>query len=115
MLLPELVFIQHKDLKRTELILRTRPPYEVARAILFKSEQELDDYIIKHNLHGSHAAIPGYWIILCYLGTIENINEKIVLGHLVPGTALETLKKMGNFYLENRVKGNESRLKINKK
>lgn len=111
MSIPDFVFLSHKDLPGGEVIFQTKQPFAIARAFKFQSEKELESFMIKYNLHGSVALVPGYNIILCYIGTIEGINELVVLGHNVPIAILPILNQMNFFYEKERINGNESRNK----
>lgn len=111
MTLPNLVFIHSKEVTGGELILFTKDPHFVFRVYKFESYKAKEEFAIKHNVVLDAEHVPGYNILICYVGTIENIREKVVLGHLVPAHAKEILKDTIEFYEKERIKGNETRLK----
>ena len=109
--LPECLFISNKDLPGGELLLRTRPPYRIARAYKFEDERAMENFIIKNNLLGSCCITTGFRILICYVGTIEGINENPALVSTVTTDFLTTLNTLTTFYEKNRIKGNETRFK----
>jgi hypothetical protein len=111
MQLPESVFISNKDLPGGELLLNTKTPFNIARVYKFEDGTSMENFIKKNNLLNSCGICHGYRILVCYIGTISGISEGVTLGHLVNAEDLETIKKLTEFYEENRIKGNESRFK----
>lgn len=109
--LPELVFVNSKELPGGEVILHTLSPYMAARVFKFESGDAMEDFIKKHNLFGNSVHVPGYNILICYVGTIHNISEKVMLGHNVPSEAKQFLQTATEFYEKERIEGNESRQK----
>ena len=111
MILPEFVFIKNKEIERLKLILYTRPPFTVCRAVEFETAKQKEDFVIKHNLLNAAVNVPGYHILLCKYGTIHGVRESPILGHHVTKEDLIILEKLKEFYEAERIKGNETRLK----
>lgn len=109
MKIPDFVYIKHDDLIGGEMILQTEPPFIIARPIKFKNKQHLNDYLLKYNLHGSCARVPGFNILMCYMGTIEGINETIVIGDKVNAADVTALGKMADFFRIDRIYKNLTR------
>lgn len=111
MQLPEFVFINSKDLAGGEYILSTRPPYYVLRAYRFEDPQSFENFIVKNNILNDCVEVPGYNILVAYIGTIEQVSLSPILGHNVPRELINNFTNLLNFYEKERIKGNESRLK----
>jgi len=110
--LSEIVFIKDKELPGGEVLLCTKSPFNIGRAFRFEHPEHLNNFLLKYNLNGSVGTIPGYNIIICHIGNIYGINENVILGHNVTPTTLTTLQNMAFYYEKERIKGNETRLKI---
>lgn len=111
MQLPDFVFIKNKKIEGLKLILYTREPFTVCRAIEFETEKQKEDFVIKHNLLNAAVNVPGYNILLCKYGDIGDVRDAPVLGHHVTKEDLIILEKLKAFYEAERIKGNETRLK----
>jgi hypothetical protein len=111
MILPELVFINSKELPGGELILSTVAPYNIARVYKFNDAKALENFAIKYNVVLDAAHVIGYYILICFVGNIEKVSEAPILGHNINAKAKEFLKTATIFYEKERIKGNETRLK----
>ena len=111
MLLPEFIFISHSELPGGECILSTRPPYFIVRAYKFEGDEPRANFSIKNNLLNDCIKVPGYNILLTYIGTLDFINNAPVLGHNVPAAAKNRFTELLKFYEHERIEGNKSRLK----
>lgn len=112
--LPEFVFIQSKELASGELILCTRKPYVLIRAYRFEDNKGLEYFLKKYNLLDFAQPAPGYNILLCHVGHLSNPASGPLIGMGLKFTEPElitTIKDAIIFYEENRIKGNETRLK----
>lgn len=112
--LPKIVFINSKEIVGGELMLCTEKPYILIRAYKFESSKKLEGFLIKYNLLEYALDVPGYNILLCHVGQLASPANGPLLGlgkkHIDPELTI-TLKDALNFYEENRIKGNETRLK----
>lgn len=111
MKLPATVFVNSKLLLQGEFILATVAPYYLARVFKFESPDEMERFVIKYNILSECEAVPGYTILICFTGNIDQTNNLPVLGHNVPKDAKQFLKQATEFYYEERIKGNETRQK----
>lgn len=106
-----MVFINSNQLPGGELILSTTVPYYIARVYKFNDAKAMENFAIKYNVILDAEHVPGYNILICYVGNIEFVTEAPILGHNINQTAKEFLKKVISFYEKERIKGNETRLK----
>lgn len=111
MQLPEHFFIVSQQLTGGELIICARKPYQISRVYRFEDPKAMENFIIKYNLLNAVAKVEGFNILICYVGTIEDAQTAPVLGHNVPETFLTRINALKTFYEEERIKGNETRLK----
>lgn len=109
MKLSQIIFA--KDGDAAEIMLSTVAPFYAARAYKFESPKAMEEFAIKHNAILDAEHVPGYNILICLVGTIEDIKEKIVFGHNVPADAKPFLKEAVKFYEQERIKGNKTRNK----
>ena len=115
MKLPGFVFLKGEIFHGSELILHTVEPYPIFRVYQFHSDNEMESFIIKYNLLNGCTQIPGYNIALCYVGTLDNVNEVPVLGHSIPKEIKSVQQPLADYYETERITGNESRQKKYKK
>lgn len=111
MKLPEFVFVTSKDLPGGELLLQTTPPYSAFRAFKFDNERDMETFIRNTNIFGVCGTVTGYNILVCHVGTIDGIQAKVTPGHLLSSGDKNSTNQATFFYEQNRIKGNESRLK----
>jgi len=113
MKLPEFIFLSSKEFKGFDLILKTREPYEVFRAFKFENGTDLENFVKKYNLLNDCIIMDDYYILIAYIGDIAGVNSNYLplLGHNVALSTKHTFAEIKQFYNEERIKGNETRLK----
>ena len=110
--LPDFVFIQNKELPAGgELLLYTKPPYDLFRVYKFEDSRGETNFINKNNLLNSCVQFDEYRIAICYIGTIQAFSEDIITEQGVPAQTLNLLPNLSKYYEKERIRGNESRLK----
>lgn len=107
MMLPKFVFINSPEFPGIEFILCTNPPFYIYRVYQFHSKEDLEKFSLKHTIFANFTS-EGYNIILTSAGHLENFQltpprENIPLEYQIPGLKL--------WYFDNRIKGNETRMK----
>lgn len=109
--LPDFVFIQSEDLPGGELILQTKGEYYIFRAFKFLDRFSMENFLKNHNLLNDCIKIPGFRILICYIGNISHISEKVLLGQSVPMGAKRFFAQLTHFYETERTHQFEGRLK----
>lgn len=112
-MLPEFVFLKAKALDGTDYIIETNQPFNTFRVFWFSSAAERESFIVKHNVYGECAKVPFYNILLCYVGPVDKADSMPVKGLAgnIPEQVKESFPRLLKFYQNDRINGNESRLK----
>ena len=113
--MPDFVFIQSKELPGGgELILYTKPvdnTYPIFRAYKFDNAESYENFVRKYNLSNASVKIDGYRILICYTGILGEISDSVPTGQNISRSVVYLFNTLTTFYKEERIHGNESRLK----
>jgi hypothetical protein len=90
------------------LILSNRPGFPIAKVFKFETNEMMERFLVKYNLHGAVGTVQGYRIVLAWVGNLTMMRETPVLSG---GLDLELLNTMANFYEQEKIHGSESRNK----
>ncbi|MCU7548142.1 hypothetical protein OCK74_03410 [Chitinophagaceae bacterium LB-8] len=104
-------FIKHPAITGNALIKNVEYPFNLYRVYTFEDQKAFENFIRKYNLSNSCAIVDDYFIVISFIGTINDLKEKPVDGKTIDETVLQSFAAVKQFYQQNRLKGNESRLK----
>lgn len=115
MAVPQFAFIKHPQFTGTALIQGTDFPFPVFRVYAFEQERHMHHFIHKHKLENACAIPDEYNIAVCYIGNINQLEAIPLPAEVTEEGVLNQFSAVKNFYQQNRIKGNESRMKKFKK
>ena len=109
MQLPEILFSDASGFAGSGILISTRKPFNVGKVIKHDNNQKMDAFMSKWNLHNKCGVIPGYNILVYWIGTLDIILDITPSGEHVPDIVLPELKKMATFYESEHVKKSAKR------
>lgn len=107
----DFVFSSSKGVDGLEFILKTTNPNEIFRVFKFESTEDFENFIKKYNLLNDCVIIDGCKILIAQTGQLPEFNKLPILGHNIKPSTKNIFPNLKRFYEEERIKGNETRLK----
>ncbi len=102
---PEFLFCEAKEIPGAGLIICTDYPFYVAKVFRFETDEQLRIFANKYDIFRSSGKVDFYRILICAVGTISDFGDtpKMIQRPI--------FNDMAKFYENEKVKGNETRLK----
>lgn len=110
MTLPKYVFLNSPEFPGIEFILSTKSPFNIYRIYQFHSKDDMEIFCSKHTIFGNFTN-EGYNIVFASAGTLTNFNLKPVDKLQDPVVLEYQMPELKQWYFDNRIKGNETRMK----
>lgn len=106
----EFFFIKSTTLPQgTDFILSGAAPYFVFRVFQFHSTEEMARFGALYQISEIASRVPGYNILICFVGHLEGIKEKPATWATTPFEAAQLMDELISFYEKERIVGKESR------
>lgn len=109
MQLPEILFSNASGFPGSGILISTHKPFNVGKVIKHDNNQKMDAFLSKWNLKNKCGIIPGYNILIYWIGTLDHVFEITPSGENVPDAVIPELKKMATFYETEHIKKSEKR------
>ncbi len=101
----EVIFLLPENEKGIGFLMTNSPPFNIGKPYRFEDNTAMDNFIRNHGLDGHCSIIPGYNILVAWIGTKDLRYDKPPSGNNIPAGALPDLEKMANYYLKDKLEG----------
>ena len=101
----EVIFLPPENDKGIGFLMTNYPPYNIGKPYRFEDNVAMDNFIRNHGLTGNCSIIPGYNILVAWVGTKDSRYDKPPSGANVPVDSISDLQKMATYYWKEKLEG----------
>lgn len=109
---PDFFYMENKAINSgAGLIMATATGLPIFKIFKFETPELMARFLDKYQLQGIAAIVPGYRIVLAYIGDLSDLKDTPVISGGKFNWNNNFLNEMISFYESEKIKGSESRNK----